>query len=1637
MKHPKANGNKNLPLVFLFTAIIALAGFSAGASVPPDLFVLGPDEFAPGAKASLRIILMEPTGLTTSEPISGAAVKIILDQKGWRRDRELYRGKTNRDGTLEASFSVPEIEPGTYSIKVLASSRIGEVEATHTAEIQPRVRILLNTDKPIYQPSQTIHIRALALRTHDLKPVEYQRIVIEVEDAKANKVFKKRLKTDLYGIASADFVLADEINLGEYNVRAILEGQTEEKSVMVSRYVLPKFKVSIETDKNYYMPGETVSGVIRAKYFFGKPISGGLVEIDASGFDFEFHSFAKVSGETDKDGNYEFEFELPEFFAGQPLEQGDAFVKINAKITDKAEHSEEADITRKVADSRLRLELVPEGGRLIPGVTNIIYAVTSTPDDSPTAARIRLVIGGKTYTAKSDEAGVAEIAFIPKAAEFMDQGHGGKDRYSLEVKAEAKDRYGNRTKITRKLSADYLKDTVLLRLDKAIYEGTDDLNIQVFSTGKTGTIYLDVIKNRKTILTRSLDLSNGRARTRLSLGPDAFGTLEIHAYKILPSGEIMRDSRVCYVNPPDQLRISAKLDKDTYLPGSEALIKFKVTDRRGRGKACALGIVVVDESVYALQEIQPGLLKVYFTLEKELAKPRYELHFASGPGSVQAMIKQDAKIDSSRQKMAKVLLAGVSEPTKYAWQENPARGRQKKEMTNLANLYSGLYQFGLQNQIARYNRSAGYWEYEPGLINRIIKKGYLNKKQATDSWGRNYDLNQVGDIYGPLELNSLCKALASQKILQVYSALYNYSCQHKSESADWLDRLFNREDRERAWSFPDDVLERLVDEGHLDRSYLTDPWGYKVRLVRVSTSENNPYASELNGWLLRSVGPDGKPGTNDDVTNPYIYQHAWSDMKMPRGKDGVWRNRAFAVAEKAIPQAFPMPAMEADKGSSALGYIGTAGGADRKARKAQIHIREYFPETLLWIPSLITDSRGRAQLRIPMADSITTWRMSATAHSLDGLFGSFAQGIRAFQDFFVDIDFPTSLTQGDEVSVPVAVYNYLDSSQEIELEAELEDWFELLGDRVQKIELEAGEVGVRFYRIKVKGLGKKTLTIYALGEGMDDAIKRSVEILPDGRRFDTVANGQLAGRIEKTIEIPGDAIDGASKLIVKIYPGVFSQVLEGMDGIFRMPNGCFEQTTSTTYPNVMVLAYMKKTGQIKPDIQMKAEGFINLGYQRLLSFEVPGGGFEWFGQAPAHKVLTAYGLMEFSDMSKVYDIDEDVITRTQRWLVDQQEKDGSWKPVQHWLETLSSDAFSRSTLLNTAYITWALLESGYQGNATDKAAEYIKAHMQEAKDAYTLALAANALVNFDPRDKETRALLDRIHEIRIEDAKTRTVHWEPAGETAVHGTGSAAAIETTALILYSFIKANVHIATVNKGMNWLTTQKDSFGTFQTTQATILTLKTLLAAEAGAAEDVRAEIMVNVNGERKVVKITPEDSDVLRLLDFKGVVREGKNDIVIEPSQELGLMYQVAAAYYLPWQEAKGLIAEEPLTIELKYDRTELAADETLTADVRVAYRAKKRTEMIILDLGIPPGFKVLTEAFEELKNDGKIEKYTMTGRQITVYVREILPKEPLTFSYKLKAKYPVKAKTPKSSAYEYYTPDIRDEVEPVKIEVSQ
>jgi hypothetical protein len=459
---------------------------------------------------------------------------------------------------------------------------------------------------------------------------------------------------------------------------------------------------------------------------------------------------------------------------------------------------------------------------------------------------------------------------------------------------------------------------------------------------------------------------------------------------------------------------------------------------------------------------------------------------------------------------------------------------------------------------------------------------------------------------------------------------------------------------------------------------------------------------------------------------------------------------------------------------------------------------------------------------------------------------------------------------------------------------------------------------------------------------------------------------------------------------------------------------------------------MQSTGNTNPELQMQAEKYVGTGYQRLLTFEVSGGGFSLMGNSPAKIFLTAYGLMEFNDMAKVYPVDEAVIQRATQWLLNQQQPNGSWEVHDY--------RAGQGTLGATAYVTWALAEVGHGNSAEiDRAVNYIREFALQEEDPYSLALAANALAAYNPNDSMTKAVLDRLYEMRIQEADT--VYW-PIGDASFMGaTDESGSLETTALAVYALMRANAHPDAVSGALAYLVQGKDAWGTWGTTQATILSLKALLLAneKAGQAEGP-ATVRVSLNKEQ-TQKITIDETnlDVVHQVTFgHGLSPTGANRVQIEMEGGGNLMYQVATRYYLPWDQVPMVeMMGELMTIDVAYDRTTLVINDEVTVDVGARLNKEGVVRMALIDLGVPPGFTVLTEDLSRLVEQGVIAHYELTGRQIIVYLEDFSSEAPLRFNYRLRARFPMRAQTPPSSAYDYYNPGDTTVQAPLEVSVSE
>jgi hypothetical protein len=492
-----------------------------------------------------------------------------------------------------------------------------------------------------------------------------------------------------------------------------------------------------------------------------------------------------------------------------------------------------------------------------------------------------------------------------------------------------------------------------------------------------------------------------------------------------------------------------------------------------------------------------------------------------------------------------------------------------------------------------------------------------------------------------------------------------------------------------------------------------------------------------------------------------------------------------------------------------------------------------------------------------------------------------------------------------------------------------------------------------------------------------------------------------------------------------------------------------EQTSSAAYPNILVVDYVKKARVASPALLMKAESFLSVGYQKLLTFERPGGGFDWWGNGEPLVWLSAYGLQEFNDMAKVYPVDKGVITRTQAWLMKQQANDGTWSKI----GATHGEAIERMgdpKLLLTAYVTWSILDSTPKTPEwkktpeyakLKKSIEYIREQAPKADNAYILALCANALASWDATDDSTFEVLTKVLKT-LDGKKERHKEWNavcfPAGgQSLSYSRGDSLTVETTALTVLAMVKNGQFTNNVNQALTYLIKSKGAYGHWGSTQATILALKALIAGMGGSEHKGETPYVIKVNGKQVADgKVTKDNADVMAQFDLREHLKSGDNEVSIEVKGETSLMYQVVGRNFIP--HGKDVKGEKPiLEVNVEYDRTKLSTKDMLKAKATMTYNGKTPTYMVIVDLPIPPGFTVDGGDFAELVKSKKVEKFSVTSRQVTLYLGDVKEGDKHVFEYTLKPKYPLKAKAPGAVVYEYYTPTNRAATKPVELVVEE
>jgi len=1462
-----------------------------------------PDQLLSGASGSMILQASDDEG----EPAADEDVTITLT----RGDESyvLWEGKTNSDGIAQPAFEVPAtVGDGNLTIS------IGSETFTKEIEILSSYTIIISTDKPLYQPGQTIHIRTLAYQGKDPMATDHDMQLV-IKDPDGNKIFRKIVPANEYGIASYDFVLSDRLPLGNYKIIASIEETEVEKTVSVQKYVLPKYKIQFEDIESWYVVTDILEGTLNASYIFGEPIVGDVV-IEARTYYGEWETIESFQGTLD---NGLFDFTLPlegQYFMGLDINQGNAYLELNATITDTSGHVEKK--SRMVTITESPITIMSIGDTNIHGKESTYYFIARYPDGRAVdGAQLYIGINGynlhnyspKHFTITADDRGVAPFTFD------YDQ-----NITSIEVVAE-KGEHKSLSYYVR-LSGD--QEGIKVLSDKVFYNLGEKASCDVYYSGDGGTnmVFYDLLSGGFVIQSGHIELTDGEGNIGFTVTNDMIPLIECRVYKIRSDFRVMMDSVILKVGQEEPLEVDISTDEDSYRPGDDVPINFLVKDGDGKGIPSALGVTIVDLSVFELQERFTGYEEIYFTLESDFTEPQYQiLSYVYGTGN-----------------------ALPPESTTHV---------DKSEI----NMGITVYQSG-----SIHARNAD--DFEDDTTHRFIS------------------FFMVMAVLG-------------------YLSLFFFAAKYKMNRGMFLSLLI--------------VLGILLPIGFLTSSILTD----------------------------------------DDDDDDSFYEMEDQDTEEAGFQGGFWNEWRFDdEMDGGVLEA------NAGAGEKQSGGDGApSGSSEQKTVLEPEHIRKEFPETWVWEPSLITNEHGIATLGLIAPDTITTWKIDALASTKDARMGHGTGNITVFQEFFIEPDIPVEVVRNDEFPLNIMVYNYLPEDQEITVKLENESWFQLLAgdpddsdnpdqpddpdDFYQVVTVGPSSVLGVEYLIKAKEVGVHNVTITAssnLVPDTADKVIRPMTVVPDGQKIQHIINGEITDdmTVQELIQLSSERITNSENAYLKLQGSMDAVTVEGAEQYIRFVSGCGEQSMSTL--SIDVLAYSIVKESAASEKLFEYEMICTQGIQHELTFLMnakngQGRGIVWFpSDEDVHPWLTSWGLLTFQDaIDAGFDLDDSIITDMQKYLISQQNDDGSFSFPERGLYEFTNPILRAKVVSTTAYITRALLYSGYDVDSHIKdAIDYIESNVKDNwDDPYTLAISLIALVDGDGSQSMRNEIADRLLELKQED--NGTYYWTSENNMLSNsrqmywGGSSSNTIETTAYAIMALSKHG-DIDSASRGVKYLLANRIGGGYFST-QDTVVAFQALTRWGAISIDEMTIDTFMNGNTVNTMT-INEENSDLTYLIDLRPWI-EDDNEVKIVSTGEGSILYQIFFEEYIPWEEEP---QEGELTLEVEYDTTNISVDDSITATLTVGYSGDApQIKMVLVDLRAPVGFSFNDGEFENMVEQGTISHYERSGRQCLLYLTDLVSGEDYEYIYTLTANKPIKATVQGINAYDMYNPVLKDIEEPVEI----
>lgn len=1435
---------------------------------------------------------------------------------------------------------------------------------------KPEDRVYLQLDKPFYAPGEDVWFSAYLRDAAAFAPSEKSEIVhVEFINPRGTVESNIMLITK-DGQAAGDFHLDENAPGGIYKIRAYTQWQQNDAEVMafereitVQKPVLPRLKMKLDFDRKAFGPGDKVVASLDLQSNANLPLANKTFRVRSS---LAGVAILNQTFTTDGTGKAKIEFSLP-----ADLATNDGLLNV---LIDYEGLTESISRSIPIVLNKIDLTFYPEGGDLVMGrESNLAFKALNEFGKPADVEGMIFDETGAVATFTTFHQGMGAVRFRPLE---------GKSYRAVITKPEG-------------IKASYpLPAPVIKGLSLSKHAQTSSALEMKVSASEADEAHL-VVQVRGKIYWRSgLTLDPGDNLVNVPLANLPMGVAQI---TLFDNRGVPVCERLAFVNRDRQLRIDVKTDKEKYLPREKVDMSIRVTDAAGMPVPALLSLSVVNDQLLSFADDKQGNILSKMMLEYDLKEKVEEPAFYF-----------DVKEEKSLKALDYLML--TSGWRRFEWKQvTDGMMPQLSYAGELARI-SGI----VRDESGRPLPGASVRDYATGTETLTDASGRFRFTGTAVSFPANLQVTREGYSAGWIYASGFSESYATNiyKVLQQPVATLKADSYLSSGTVVALPAgnggaVYN-------WAGAPAMADNMVFNLTVDDAAGAVDGTFMVETQDELTEAEEPELKDLEAPLKEAPMPDPGQGKEkrelnrkqqemqEKVVGILDGDEEWNEGEVMderdlllRAEDKNMNQAAGAVYYRA--RVFPEVKHEVQSGQPALEFE-----------------RTDFRSTVYWNPRIEVGSDGIASLSFYNSDEITSFRTVIEGISHTGLVGRGECVHFTQMPFGLATKVPTEVATEDVIQVPVILKNNTGSLLSGRLDVKAPAGLEPVNVPAGTVSVMPGETKTLFLTYKALSKpGKDAFRISFVSQGFQDAFTQEMKITPKGF---PVALAFSDSKREAEYEINlRDLVNGSLRVQFSAFPSTTSDLLKGIEGILAEPYGCFEQTSTSSYPNVLVMQYLKNDKNADPAIIARANQLLNSGYKKLTSYETPQKGYEWFGGAPAHEALTAYGLMQFNDMKGVYGgVDQSMIDRTAAWLMSRRDGKGGFLR-----DPQALDDFGRADNdITNAYIVYALAEAGYKDIRKEADAAFASA--MGDKDPYKLALMANAMYALGDASRGNQALSALLSAQSGDGSFTGKKH------SVTYSTDQSLTIETTALSCMAMMKAGTaHEASLQKAVKFLMSSRGSYGGFGSTQGTILSLKALTQYSEHSArtpEDGTIELYVDGN-KVSTVNYKAGDQNEIQVKDLQNCLGEGSHKLKVKYVNVKNPLPYTLSVNYSTTLPASSRECKVKLATNLSENQVRMG--ETVRLSATLTNTTQDGLPMTMAILGIPAGLSAQPWQLKEMQEKGVFDFYEVIGSNVVAYYRQMKPGEVRHINLDLKAEVPGTFEAPASSAYLYYTPEFK------------